>query len=73
MTRTAAFSNGSFFETNSKRDYTHAWRVEWVKVDGSTDFAGGWSSSPEGAEKAMAAWCARMTTVPTFREVTGAR
>lgn len=70
---TAKFSNGTEYVANTKREFVAAWRVEWVKEDGSIDNAGGFSSSFVNAEKAMNAWVARMSSTAIFCEVTEAR
>lgn len=70
----AIFSNGTQYETNTKRPTSYAWRVEWKRPNGDIGDAGGFSATRENAEKAMNAWIARINKCPysggiTFKEV----
>lgn len=70
----AKFSNGSTYETKTKRPTAYAWRVEWNRKDGSVTDAGGFSATRENAEKAMNAWISRVNrgsdnSAITFKEV----
>lgn len=66
LTFKAKFSDGVEWSKNSKRNLTHAWRVNGPEGQGD---CGGYSGSYELAVKAMNAWIARVHYEVKFKEI----
>lgn len=66
----AKFSNGTTYQTSTKRPTAFAWRVEFKRGEG-VDHTGGFSADAKNAEKAMSQSLARIEkwTTATFSEV----